>query len=322
MEDFLASFVVALGLSALLALPACFKEVSWKRFVINLFLSAFGVLVPLFFFVASAWMAPDSKAGCSHGWLDCFYIGKLALSPLVLWALAALYSAEIYRVDNPTAPWIISGYFLGAVVSMICLAAGLLVSGTQAGLLLFFLVPAYVVAWYTLRWALLVQSVRSFAICIKASLVSVPFWVISLLWSRSHYQSLPQDSGCFVVTAAARGHRRFVGPFANVVHRGRRVEANHQLMTLWHFEEWWQVHAPASHACFRRFYNRVGPRVARQIGSPWMADFTYLALKPLEIGAKLALRRAGNASLPRGIPQVSQIEQWGKLDGPKNGQEI
>jgi hypothetical protein len=333
MDETLAMFVVTLGLSALLALPACLKEPSWKRYLTGLFLSAFGVMVPLFFFLVSAWMVPDSKAGCRNGWLDCFYLGKLALSPLVLWASAALYSAEIYRVDNPTASWIVSGYFLGTVVSVVCLASGLLTSGNEEFLLLFLLVPAYVVAWYTIRWALLVQSAKSLAVCIKASLVSLPFWAISLLWSRSHYQSLPQSSACFVVTAAARGHRRFVGPFATVVRRGRCVEANRQLMTMWDFEKWWQAHAPRSHACFRRFYNRVGPMVARQIGSRWTADLVYLVLKPLEIGAGLAVRRAENRPMPRGygtgtsrprpyIPQVSQIEQWVRVEGPRKGQAL
>jgi hypothetical protein len=313
--------LIVVGICAHLALPGLVRGKSWGRYFAAFALSLLMVVVPLFVFFVSALLAPDGKDVCQHGWVDCFHLGKIALSPLVLWATAAFYSAEIYRVANPTAPWIVAGYFVGALVSSVCLAFGLLYVGRDTGLLLFLLVPAYVTFWYSLRTGLLLQTVSNLATCGKALVASLPFWVASVLWSRSQYKALPEH-GCFVVSAASRGHRRLVGPFTTVVHRGCCVEANRQLMTMWDFEKWWQVNAPRSHTCFRRFYNRVGPMVARQIGSRWTADLVYLVLKPLEIGASLAVSSAENRPVPRGIPQVSQIEQWGRLEGPRKGQAL
>ena len=119
---------------------------------------------------------------------------------------------------------------------------------------------------------------------------SLPFWVTSIVWARRIYQSLPdkEPGGCFIVTAAGRGHPRLVGPFVEIERHGRRRPANRQLLTFWRLETRWQSCAPRSHQCFRRLYNRVGPPVAARIRSPWMADFVYLALKPVEALAALA----------------------------------
>jgi hypothetical protein len=40
---------------------------------------------------------------------------------------------------------------------------------------------------------------------------------------------------------------------------------------------------------FRKIYNHAGPVIARRMTSPWLADLTFLALKPLEWLARLCL---------------------------------
>jgi hypothetical protein len=67
------------------------------------------------------------------------------------------------------------------------------------------------------------------------------------------------------------------------------------LAFFWSFEELWREAHPAGHARFRRFYNVVGPRLARRVTNPWLADITYLLLKPVETGAGLvlALKKGG-----------------------------
>jgi len=118
---------------------------------------------------------------------------------------------------------------------------------------------------------------------------SLPLWLASWLWSRSLYMSLPSDEpGCFIVTAAGHGHAALVGRNIRIERNGRSLLVNQQLITFWQFENLWRNFAPRSHRIFRCAYNRVGPVIAALIKSPWLADLTYLAIKPLELLAKLA----------------------------------
>ncbi|HLX72079.1 MAG TPA: DUF6688 family protein [Verrucomicrobiae bacterium] len=280
---------------AVLAAPALVKEWSLKRFLVAAFLSLFVVVLPLAFFLLSIGLAPDAKDTCHHGWIDCFITGKLALTPLVLWAITALYAVEIYGVVDPTRQWIAQGLFIGAVVSSVCLVFGSLTYASDPTCLLLLLVPLYTAVWYVLRAVHVIRDkkVKSSALT-HVMLGSVPFWMLSLYWSYKSYLSLPDRSTpvCFVVTAASRGHRKFVGPFVAVAHRGQRCQANQQLATFWQFESLWRFSAPHTHALFRSIYNRVGPVIARRIVSPWLADAIYLLLKPIEIAAWLWLNLA------------------------------
>lgn len=281
--------IIPIGILCLLALPPALKEESWRRFFLAFILSFVGIALPLFVFFGSLFLGPESKGECVHGWLDCFITGKLALTPIVLLATAALYALEILRVKNRTARWIVIGIFLGAIVSSICFMIGLVcaeVNGFEFGLL----VPFYVAIWYSARAVEQIKKARlNFWIYLISLACSLPFWLWSWLLSRSEYASLPQKApDCFIVTAAGQGHAAFVGTHIEIERNGRRLLANQQLITFWQFEDLWRNFAPRSHRIFRCGYNRVGPMIAAQIKSPWLADFTYLAIKPLELVAKFA----------------------------------
>jgi hypothetical protein len=282
------------ALLGLAALPPALKERSWKKFFIAVPLTLVGILLPLFIFVGSALLVPDWKGGCRFGWLDCFHVGKLALTPLVLWASAAWYAVEVYRVTNRTRTWLVLGFCLGALVSSICFVFGLVSTEGlgRNGLRCWLLVPLYVSLGYSLRAAQLMKLAGLKSLTYLAALVSsLPFWIGSVIWSRKAYSSLPDHPPtCFVVTAAARGHSALVGPFVEVLHHGCRRKANHQLLTLWQFEIIWRTAAPRSHSIFRRFYNRLGPVIARRITQPWLADLAYLAIRPAEILARGIVR--------------------------------
>jgi hypothetical protein len=91
---------------------------------------------------------------------------------------------------------------------------------------------------------------------------------------------------CFVVSAAAQGHPRFVcSRFDAAV--GRPV--NKQLHTLRTFEDALAQYQPITHRRLRLIYDRVGPPVAACIRSPFVADVMYLVLKPAEWLANLYL---------------------------------
>jgi hypothetical protein len=299
-------FVILAAILLGLALPSALKEKSWLRLLIASVLSFFGVVLPVFVFLLSAFLVPEWKGGCHLGWFDCFHMGKLALTPIVFWASAALYAVEIYRADQQAQPWIVQGLFLGAIVASVCFVFGVVSVGSEKGTLSLLLVPFYISLWYGIRAAQLIKS-SGFgrASYVRSVCGSLPFWFAGAIWSRKIYESLPNTPpSCFVVTAASRGHEKFVGPFTEILRNGQTRRANQQLITLWQFEHLWCNCAPISHAAFRWVYNRIGPILARRIDSPWLADAACLALKPIEFVAVLAIKisadgRQRNTNRPR-----------------------
>ena len=291
--------IVLLSILVPAMLPAI-RERSWKRFGIALVLSFFIFPLPLFVYGASAVLVPDWKGGCPHGWLDCFHLGKLALAPLVLLAIAALYALEVYRVQNRNARWIVVGTVLGAMVASICFVYGLVFAGVSSGIMaLWLLVPGYAAIWYGIRAAQLLRSrAAGDPTGFWALAGSAPFWAGAWVWSHKIYQTLPdKPPDCFVVTAALRGHGSLVGPFVEVIHNEGLRPANRQLLTLWGFEAIWRQRAPRSHKIFRRIYNRTGPVLAKRITSPWLADAAYLMIKPVELAARLWISGSGRRKI-------------------------
>lgn len=260
------------------------------------------VIVPLPIFLLSVFLSPHDKRSCALGWVDCFFATKLWLTPLVLWAVAAMYERDILgRTRSPPA-WVWAGLVWGVSVSGACLLHFALLmfvhtNGHPAGIfafggfLLFLLVPCYVHAWFLWRLRALWLRARPPLVRFLALLaVGLPCWVAAIVHARRLYAGLPETSGCFVVTAASRGHPGLVGSPQPVLHAGQVRRATQQLATFWALEAAWQRRSPASHAIFRRFYNRVGPRVARRIRHPWQADLVFLLLKPLECFARPLLQ--------------------------------
>lgn len=283
-----------------MALPPALRDRSWKRLGIALVLSFFGIVLPIFVFSVSAFLVPNWKGGCHHGWLDCFHVGKLALLPLVLWASAAFYMVEIFRTSNRTRAWITLGFFIGAIVSSVCFGFGIiLLFGSRwhdivNGWSFWLLVPLYVSVWYLMRtWQLLEAPGTTPKTLVTTILGTTPFWIAAVIWSRKYYASLPDaPPSCFIATAAMRGHPVVVGSRFHVNHYGEGRYATRQLLTLWLFEELWMNLAPWSHAKFRRFYNIIGPAIASRITTPFLADVAFLAIKPAEIMARGILKTA------------------------------
>lgn len=277
---------------AVLALPPALKARSWLRFFISMVLSAVGILIPLFIFFASMFLTPEWKGGCDRGWLDCFHLGKLALTPLVLWATAAFYLVQIMRTPHRSRTWIVMGIFTGAIVSSVCFVIGLVIHAVQYDIRWFLLIPFYVAVWYTILCVRLIKaSGLSPAAYIVTFCSSLPLWVISLYWSRSHYLSLPdKHPGCFVVMAALRGTPSFVGRYEEVDRSGGKMVVNRQLLIFWRFEEIWCKYLPRMHTLFRRYYNRLGPIIASRMQTRIAANSVYILLKPFEWFAVIVVR--------------------------------
>jgi hypothetical protein len=283
-----------LALPALIVALPSLRGRSVVRFLAGLFFSFFGIVLPLFVFVFSLFLIPDSKRNAPNGWLDCFYEGKLALTPLVMWAMAAFFAVNIYKTEDRKRKWIVQGHFIGAIVSSVCTLVGIYCTRKQPdwAYSAWMLVPIYVSVWYSFSAVGLIKEAQlQPKMYLKTLGGSLPLWIGSIWWSRTIYDALPDTTqGCFVVTAAARGHGRLVGPFFEITRQGCGRRANRQLLTFWQFEDAWQRHAPGSHAFFRRIYNCAGPMVARRLTRAWMADAVYLALKPVEFAAAIFIK--------------------------------
>ena len=275
--------IILLLILLALATPEGIARQSWRSLLLAMALSFVTVVLPLFVYFVSSFMILDLrwKGACRFGWLDCVILTKLAFTPFVLVATAALYRLEVRRDKNLNDRWLVLGIYVGAVVSVACAGFGLLCLSPSAWLL----VPIYIAVWYVFRARQLIkQSPLDFGNYFWTTLATIPSWITAWFWAKQTYESLPDTppSGCFVVNAAGRGHKNFVGPFFEIEHCGQTRRANQQLITLWQFENGWRKKFPRSHRLTRHIYNHVGPRLAAKIRSPWLADLVFLALKPAE----------------------------------------
>ncbi len=117
-------------------------------------------------------------------------------------------------------------------------------------------------------------------------------WRLSMAAAVAEYAKLPTSApGCYVATAAARGHRRFVRSRLVRDDRGGTFAVNEQLRRLKCAEILLRASSPELHRHLRRAYDHIGPRLARFLGPPLAADVAYVLLKPIE-GLALVLLRA------------------------------
>ncbi len=285
----------------ILAVRAYLVSSSWKQALKVFFLIVLGIELPLFVFFLSVVLVPDWKGAIKVGWLDCFHMGKLFLTPLVLWASAAFFALEVRQVKKRLQPWIVLGYLSGAIVSALCFIVGILVhvapnflefSKSSWILIPFLLVPLATSLWFSMRSMRLLDEAK---VARKSVIITLLLFLLllsaSIVSSRVTCQRLPeQGPDCFIVSAAMRGHSEIVGERVTVLHEGRLRQANQQLQVFWKFEAKWREESPQSYRHFRYFYNRAGPQIAALISSPLVADVVYLLLVPFEAVASFSLK--------------------------------
>jgi hypothetical protein len=108
-------------------------------------------------------------------------------------------------------------------------------------------------------------------------------WRLAIYTAAKFYHALPTAApGCYVCTAAARGHARFVGARAIRCGDGSVVRVNDQLRHLKLAELALIAVLPRVHRLLRRIYDRIGPVAAARLRHPFAADLAYLSLKPIE----------------------------------------
>jgi len=109
--------------------------------------------------------------------------------------------------------------------------------------------------------------------------------------SLEEYARLPVTSpgDCYVASAAAYGHPRWVRSQSLATSAGDEMRVNRQLRVLKSGELAMKVLVPTVHRVLRRGYAWLGPQAAGWLSNPFAADAVYLALKPVEWATLAAL---------------------------------
>ena len=280
------------GVCLILALFAGLNQTSWKWFLVSFFLSLFCIVIPILLFLLSIFLVPEWKGGARFSWLDCFHLGKFALTPLVLWASAAFYVVQILSPEEERyEKWVISGILNGAVVSTLFFLHALIIHSFSEKMI-YLVVPLYASGWYiVLSVKLFKQHRAQIEKYIRPVYFSLPLWILSIWWSATHFSNLSDTPprNCFVVSSALEGHVRVVGPLKKIKCGDSIRFVNTQILIFWKFEEIWKKNFPDSHRIFRKIYNNTGPYLASCVRTPLMADLIYILLKPLELFARLII---------------------------------
>jgi len=102
--------------------------------------------------------------------------------------------------------------------------------------------------------------------------------------SLEEYAKLPVEKPeeCYAASAAACGHRAFVGSRDVIAADGTAVRVNRQLAVLKAGELALRALMPQVHRLLRRIYDAVGPAAARCLVDPYLADLAYFLLIPAE----------------------------------------
>jgi len=98
------------------------------------------------------------------------------------------------------------------------------------------------------------------------------------------YAALPPTppADCYIATATARGHPKFVRAWTVQRADGKSMQVNKQLQRLKCAELAVMAVNPRLHKLLRKMYDVIGKCLARAIQSPFIADAAYLILKPWE----------------------------------------
>ncbi len=122
-------------------------------------------------------------------------------------------------------------------------------------------------------------------------------WRLALFQATRAYEKLPdQPPDCFVATAAARAPCWLTGGVAVRSTSGGAFHVTPQLQRLKLCELALCAASPRLHHLCRGIYDRVGPKLARQVRSPWRAALAWIVLEaPARLLVTLVLGAAGRA---------------------------
>ena len=229
------------------------------------------------------------------------FIATFSPSPVVLAVLLA-YSAplilpKLYSWLRPQLDRLFKRYRLAMIIIILIIIA-LVLWGFFFVLAIFGIASpfwSFLVALQASRWLLKHYETKfSFAkgfgifAWISAYAFALRFNILKMF---ELYNALPTEPpNCYIATAAAKGHPRFVGSQEVRLANGKSMRVNRQLQRLKGAEIAWMGVSAPSHRMMRHVYDVIGKWLAARIQNPFLADISYLLLKPCELLAIFIIR--------------------------------
>ena len=207
-----------------------------------------------------------------YRWLTSMWQTSLINGVLIGLGVVALIAAMIL-MDSPLSPFLLILMFLGISAPF----------------------WAFFIALQASRWLLKHHETNFFftkGFGVIAWLSAYAFALrFNILKMFELYSALPTEPpNCYIATAAAKGHPRFVGSRTVTLANGKPMRVNRQLQRLKAAEIAWMGASAPSHRMMRRVYDVIGRRLAKHIQNPILADVAYLLLIPVEWGAFAVLK--------------------------------
>jgi len=245
-----------------------------------------GVPIALFFLVTLALIFfPGDLAGA-----EATLTGVIVVASVVV--LSVAIRKGLMRVEYDTTPASI-GLRLSVSIGIAILLTVVMqffflnaLTSPLSTLMAYGLLSDYVIRCRGERWRF--SLARCFALMTWAMAI-LAAWRQASLRAEALYAQLPTEPppDCYVCTAAARGHPGFVGSWRVQASDGKSCRVNRQLQRIKLAELATARRLPRLHHFCRVIYDRLGPALARSIRNPYLADMTYVALKPCEWAARL-----------------------------------
>jgi hypothetical protein len=208
----------------------------------------------------------------TYRWLTSKFNAELVVYAALAIGLVILF-ASMFALDNPALPFIF-------LISSLGVAAPFW-SFLIAGQAMLWLIKNHEGKFTFLRGLGLIAWIASYAYALR----------FNILKMYELYAALPpQPPDCYIATAAAKGHPRFVHSSAVELKSGKHLRINRQLQRLKCVELTLMVLSPGVHGFVRRVYDVVGRKLAGRIANPYLADIAYLLLIPAEWVLFFALR--------------------------------
>jgi hypothetical protein len=277
---FLLAYSIICYLLLLIA-PTRFSQVFFIRFGIYT-----GVLLAFqYSILAGLFLIKDSS-------VSLFALSLLWIFPVIYW-MVYRWAAARWTARN------INKVLLGLVP--VLLLIGILIAQMDA-LLIALAIPTIAAPFWSLllsfRAALwLFKNYDSQPTFVRSLGIATWFvsyvaaWRFDILKMYELYAALPKEPpDCYIATAAAHGHPRFVQAWTAQRADGKTMQVNRQLQRLKCAELALMTVHPRLHGLLRHIYDVVGKYLASKIHNPFLADTAYLLLKPWEWSARLVLK--------------------------------
>ena len=218
-----------------------------------------------------------------HRWLTSKWRASLINGILIGLGIVMLIAAMMF-IDDPLSPFLLILMFIG-------------VSAPFWSFLIAFQASRWLWKYHESKLTL-PRGLGIFA-WLSAYAFALRFNILKMF---ELYNALPTEPpNCYIATAAAQGHPRFVGSRTVVLANGKSMQVNRQLQRLKAAEIALMGVSAPSHRMMRRIYDVIGRRLAAYIQNPLLADVAYLLLIPVEWGAFVVLKLI--------VPEIQSVSQ-------------